>query len=279
LPPSKGLPVSDAPALAIVIVSYNVRGDLDACLRSIAGRTAPHDTTIVVVDNASTDGTPDLIRASHPGVRLIEHAENVGFARANNIGIRATTSDLVLLLNPDTIVPDGAIQRLARTLARESDAACVGPRLVDAAGRAELSFGWTIGPLAELRQKAIGALYERGVGVATRWVERRTRESGEREWVSGACLLARRGDLDAVGLFDERFFMYTEDVDLCASFRARGRKVLFDASVEVQHLRGRSAAVNPRTEALRRQSHIAYYEKHHPALVPLLKFYLTLKGR
>ena len=270
--------MADPPTLTIVIVSYNVRRDLDACLQSIVARTAPIDATIVVVDNASTDGTPDMIRARYPGVRVIESGDNLGFARANNVGIRATTSDFVLLLNPDTVVPEDGIQRLAQTLARSPEAACVGPRLVDATGRTELSFGWTISPWGETKQKLVGALYDRRVGFATKWVEQRTRESGERDWISGACLLARRSDLEAVGLFDERFFMYTEDVDLCASFRARGRKVLFDATVEIQHLRGRSAAANPRTEALRRQSHVAFYEKHHPRWVTLLKLYLSLKG-
>lgn len=269
----------DASTLAIVIVSYNVRDDLDACLQSIVGRTQPLDTTIVVVDNASTDGTPDLIQARHPGVRVIETGENLGFARANNVGIRATTSDLVLLLNPDTVVPDGAIQRLAQTLERSPDAACVGPRLVDAAGRPELSFGWTISPIGELRQKIVGALYDRNVSAAANWVERQTRESGAREWISAACLLARRSSLDAVGLFDERYFMYTEDVDLCASFRARGCAVLFDAGVTVTHRRGQSAATNPRTDVLRRQSQIAYYEKHHPGWVPLLRAYLKVTGK
>ena len=271
--------MSDPRTLAIVIVSYNVRSDLEECLQSIVGRTSPLDTTIVVVDNASSDGTPDLVRSRYPQVSIIETGENLGFARANNVGIRATTSDLVLLLNPDTIVPDGAIQRLAGTLAEAPDAACVGPRLVDATGRSELSFGWTISPLGEAKQKLVGALYDRQVGYATQWVEQRTRESGERDWISGACLLARRDDLDAVGLFDERFFMYTEDVDLCASFRSRGRKVLFDANVVVTHRRGRSVATNPATNALRRRSQIAFYEKHHPGWVPVLKAYLRLMGK
>ena len=269
----------DTPTLVIVIVSYNVRDDLDACLQSIVGRTAPLDTTIVVVDNASSDSTPDLIRSRYPDVRLIEAGENLGFARANNLGIRATTSDLVLLLNPDTIVAAGAIQHLAQTLARSPDAACVGPRLVDATGRPELSFGWTISPLGELRQKIVGALYDRKVAFAETWVDAQTRRSGAREWISAACLLARRSDLDAVGLFDERYFMYTEDVDLCASFRARGRLVLFDATVMVTHRRGQSAATNPQTNALRRRSQIAYYEKHHPGWVPLLRAYLKMTGR
>jgi GT2 family glycosyltransferase len=97
--------------------------------------------------------------------------------------------------------------------------------------------------------------------------------------VSGACLLARRSDLEAVGLLDERYFLYTEDVDLCLALRKRGRRVLFVPSAEVTHLRGRSVGRNPRTEALRRQSQLAFYAKHHPAWVPLLRLYLLLTGK
>lgn len=265
--------------LAIVIVSYNVRAELDACLASVVGHTAPYDTTVVVVDNGSSDGTPAMVTARWPEVRLISPGENLGFARANNVGIRATSSDFVLLLNPDTLVPPGAVAALVRGLAVHPDAAAAGPRLVDAERFPELSFGWTISPLGELRQKVVGALHRRRVRPIVRLVDRWTREPGAREWVSGACLLVRRADLDAVGLLDERYFMYTEDVDLCVAFRRRGRRVLFVPSAEVVHLRGRSAGRNPVTERLRRRSQLAYYDKHHPRWVPLLRLYLRLSGK
>ncbi len=102
---------------------------------------------------------------------------------------------------------------------------------------------------------------------------------GEREWVSGACLLVRRPDLEAVNLLDERYFMYTEDVDLCVRLRARGRTIRFVPAAEVVHLRGRSAGRNPRTEEARRRSQLAYYDKHYPAWVPVLRWYLRLTGR
>ena len=98
--------------------------------------------------------------------------------------------------------------------------------------------------------------------------------------MSGACLLVRRGDAEAVGLLDERYFMYTEDVDFCAAIRARGRRVLFAPAVEVVHLRGRSVASAPAaTREAYRRSQIAFYEKHHPAWSPLLKLYLRVKGQ
>jgi GT2 family glycosyltransferase len=267
------------PSLAVVIVSYNVRGELDACLQSIVGRTSPLPTEIVVVDNASQDGTPDAVRQGWPSVRVIDAGDNIGFARANNLGIRATSSDYVLLLNPDTVVPGNAIPALVRHLTGDARAAVAGPRLVDQDGRAELSFGWTIGPLGELRQKMVGMLYDRGLTIVTRRVEQWTRQTGYRNWVSGACLLVRRADLESVGLLDERYFMYTEDVDLCLALRRRGREILFAADVEVMHLRGRSGARHPQTERLRRRSQLAYYEKHHPAWLPWLRAYLRLTGK
>jgi N-acetylglucosaminyl-diphospho-decaprenol L-rhamnosyltransferase len=266
--------------LSIVIVSYNSSRDLERCLGSLTRPAPAVDHEIVVVDNASTDGTPAYLRAAWPQVRLIEAGDNVGFARANNIAIRDTWSELVLLLNPDTEVPAGAVDALVAIIDARSDLAAVGPRIVDANGRAELSFGSMISPFAELRQKVLVTGHDRaypGIGAI---VERMTRRSAEVDWVSGACLLARRADIEAVGLLDERFFMYTEDVDVCAAMRQRGRRILFAADVEIQHRRGRSAASAPEaTAAAYRRSQIAFYEKHHPRWAPLLKHYLKLRSR
>jgi N-acetylglucosaminyl-diphospho-decaprenol L-rhamnosyltransferase len=266
-------------SLAVIIVSFNVREELDACLASFVGYTHPFPTTVTVVDNASSDGTPAMLREKWPGVQVIEAGGNLGFARANNLGIRATTSEFVLLLNPDTIVPPSSIQWLIRGLATRPDAAIAGPRLKDERGFPELSFGWTISPLGELRQKVLSDLHHRHVGWVVRLVDRWSRRPGEREWVSGAAMLVRRADLEAVNLLDERFFMYTEDVDLCVSMRRRGRTVLYVPQAEIVHLRGRSAGRNAATARARRRSQIAYYEKHHPAWAPLLRAYLWVTGR
>ena len=256
--------------ISIIIVSFNARADLARCLASLraAPPRSPHE--IVVVDNHSTDGSADEARRC-PDVRLIESETNVGFARANNVGIRASRGANILLLNSDTIVPAGAIDRLLGFLEQHPDAAIAGPRLVDGNGRAELSFGGTIGPFNEVRQK----LRARRQG----FIDRATRRPHAPDWVSGACLLVRRADAEAVGLLDERYFMYAEDVDFCAAVRARGRRVLFTPGVEVVHLRGRSALSAPAAaRAAHRRSQIAFYEKHHPVWVPLLKLYLRLRG-
>jgi GT2 family glycosyltransferase len=263
--------------LSIVIVSFNARADLERCLASLhqAAPAASHE--IIVVDNASTDGSARAARES-PAVRVIESAVNRGFAAANNVGIRQSRGRTLLLLNPDTIVPAGAIDRLLAELDRHSEAAAIGPRLVDGNGHAELSFGSMIGPLNELRQRRLMRGLERDDPAVRGQVEAMTRQPHSPDWVSGACLLVRRQDAEAVGLLDERYVMYTEDVDFCAALRARGRRVLFTPAVEVVHLRGRSAATAPAvTRAAYRRSHLAFYQKHHPVWAPFLRLYHWLR--
>lgn len=265
--------------LDIVIVSHNVWPDLDRCLQSLRRSGLPPGTTITVVDNASADGTPAHLRTQWPGVRVLDAGGNIGFARANNLGIRATSGACVLLLNPDTQVPEGAVGALFDALHEAPGAAAVGPRLVDATGRPELSFGPMISLRGEARQKRLGDAYARGEAWALRRVEALTSTPGPRDWLSGACLLCHRTDLEAVGGFDERYFLYTEDVDLCAAFRARGRTVHFVPSVTVVHLGGRSGAAAPAATArLRRRSQLAFYAKHHPVSARLLRWWLRARG-
>jgi GT2 family glycosyltransferase len=264
-------------ALSIVIVSYNARGDLERCLDAL-GAAPPADSEVIVVDNGSRDGSQEAVRR-RPSVRLIELAQNTGFAAANNAGIRAASGETVLLLNSDTVVPAGAIDRLRMVLDAHPDVAVVGPRLVDGAGRAELSFGDMIGPMAELRRRRIMRALARQDANALGRVDATTRREQFADWVSGACLLVRRAAAEAVGLLDERFFLYTEDVDFCASIRANGGRVLFSPAAEIVHLRGRSGASDPvATRDAYRRSHLAFYQKHHPLLAPLLRLYHTVRG-
>ena len=265
--------------VSVVIVSYNTRADLERCLRSLGDTPAAIAVDVVVVDNASGDGSSDWVRANCPAVRLIDAGDNLGFARANNLGIRATASELVLLLNPDTVVPPGAIDRMVGVLDRHPGVAALGPRLIDGAGNPELSWGAMISPAAEWRQKRLMHGLATREAAALAGVDRLSREERVVDWVSGACLLVRRAATEAVGLLDERFFMYTEDVDFCASLRAQGGQILFTPAAEVIHLRGRSAATAPAATNVRyRQSHLAFYRKHHPRWVPLLRLFLALRG-
>jgi GT2 family glycosyltransferase len=265
------------PALSIIIISYNARADLDRCLASLAEHPPSARHEIIVVDNASTDGSVDAARAR--GVRVIGAGANLGFARANNVGIRASHGVNILLLNSDTIVGPDAIDSLLRVLADRADVAIVGPRLVDGNGRAELSFGRMIGPLTEWRQKRLVVGNDRQDPRISAQVEAMTRREQTVDWVSGACLLVRRAAADKAGLFDERFFLYTEDVDFCAAVRRTGGIVLFWPGAEVVHLRGRSRASAPdATNRAYARSRLAFYRKHHPGWAPLLRLLMWLRG-
>jgi hypothetical protein len=260
--------------LVVVIVSYNTRADLERCLRSLREHPPAVSHEIVVVDNASSDGSVEAVRSGWPTARVIAMKTNVGFARANNAAIRQTASDLILFLNSDTVVRAGSIDALIAALGQLPGASIVGPRLVDGNGTPELSFGPMMSPLGELRQKATARLAGRAR------IRAMTSQVRLVDWVSAACLLVRRRDAEGAGLFDERYFMYCEDVDLCAAVRARGGRVYFAPSAEVVHFRGRSGVSDPGgTADGYRRSQVAFYEKHHPAWVPFLKLYLRLRGK
>lgn len=268
------------PRLSIVIVAYNSRAEIDGCLRTLRAFAPALSHEVIVVDNASADGTAAYVRERWPGVEVIDAGGNLGFAAANNRGIRQSAGELILLLNPDTLITAGALDALVATLDRHPEAAIAGPRLVNGDGHAELSFGAMIGPLAELRQKILVRGNDQHVPLIADYVERVTRRPQRVDWVSGACLLVRRSDAEAVGLMDERYFMYAEDVDFCAAIRARGRAVLFTPDATVTHLRGRSGATaQSATAAAYRRSQLAFYAKHHPAWLPLLRAFLKLTGR
>jgi GT2 family glycosyltransferase len=260
-------------SMAILIVSYNTKGELEHCLRSLHEHPPAISHEVVVIDNASIDGSSEAIRSHFPAVRIIPLAANAGFARANNEGIRRTTSELILLLNSDTVVPEGAIDRLVQALHELPGASIVGPRLMDGTGRPELSFGRMLSPWAEVRQKLIRM-------AGRRRLVSMTSRTQLVDWVSGACLLVRRRDAEAAGLLDERYFMYCEDVDFCAAVRANGGRVYFAPVAEVVHLRGRSGVsdTDATAEAYRR-SQLAFYRKHHPAWAPILRLYLNLRRK
>jgi len=264
--------------LAIIIVSYNARSYLEACLSSLHSAQPRYSHDIVIVDNGSVDGSVEMVRSNWPSVQVIEMGANLGYSKANNRGISSTESELILLLNSDTVVPPGSIDGLIRELQLHNDVAVVGPRLVDGNGNPELSFGSMINPWTELRQKLKLSLLRKRVPLLSGWVAGNASRRHYPDWVSGACLLMRRVDAYAVALLDERFFLYAEDVDLCARIRLLNRRILFAPNIEVVHHGGRSGLNNkPNTHRAYRQSQLAFYRKYHPGWERLLRLYLRIK--
>jgi N-acetylglucosaminyl-diphospho-decaprenol L-rhamnosyltransferase len=266
--------------LTIAIVAFNAREDLARCLASLTESPPACAHEVVVVDNGSTDGAPEMVRTRFPQVRLLRLPSNIGFSAGNNIVLRESDSEMVLLLNPDTVVPAGAVDTLVEVLRSDPAAAALGPRLVDGHGRAELSFGPMPGLWGEAWQRWLGRCQQRGLWPVHPWIESKTRRAHTVAWVSGACLLVRRVDAVAVGLLDERFFLYWEDVDFCAALRAAGRRIRFTAAVEVIHLRGRSSVdVGTAAAIAYRRGQLAFYRKWRPAWAPLLGWYLRVRGQ
>ncbi len=269
-------------ALDIIIVSYNTREDLLACLETIGAHPPSAGYRVIVVDNASTDDSAEAVRTRHPGVEVIALKRNAGFGAANNIAIRSSTAPLILLLNSDTLVTAGALDALVDRL-RETGAVAAGPRLVNvsgASGRPEISYGRMLSPAGELAQRLRQRAAHASSWMARRYVAHLLSRERFVDWVSGACLLVRREAAVAAGLFDERYFLYEEDVDFCAALRARGGRVLFTPRAEIIHRRGRSRlAAGSLAEVEYDRSHLAFYQKHAPAWVPWLRWWLKIRGR
>jgi GT2 family glycosyltransferase len=253
----------------VIVVSYEARQDLRACLASLGAGALPLE--IVVVDNASTDGSAAMVRAEFPEARLLEPGRNVGFACASNLGLRATRAPYVLFLNPDAELGRGSVEALVRILDGRPDVAALGPRTRHRDGTIQVSFGAALTPLGEWRQRRLVA----GVRARRRESLARAEAMAAREcepgWLSASCLLARREALDAVGGFDEGFFLYEEDVDLCVRLRRAGWRLLFTPATEVVHGLGRSMERAPGRSRLEyHRSHLRYYGKHNGALATTL---------
>ena len=229
--------------VAAVIVSYNVR---DLLLRCIASLRADGVSEIVVVDNASRDGSADAVEAHEPDVTLLRLTTNLGFGGGANRGVARTTAPYVLIVNPDVVVEPGSTKALVDALERDPGLGIVGPRidtldgevypsarafpnLLDAAGHAFLHFLWPNNRFSR-RYRMLD------------WDRASARDV---DWVAGTHLLMRREAWDAVRGFDEAYFMYMEDVDLCWRLRGAGWRTGYDPAARVQHDIGRSTDQTP----------------------------------
>jgi len=271
--------VSGAPRLAVVVVSFEARETLLAGLLALREQ-ASFPLELVVVDNASTDGSADAVRARHPEAVVLANGDNVGFARACNQGWRATRAPHVLFLNPDAEVTPGALETLVGLLESRPAVGAAGPRTRGSDGTIQVSTGPDLTPPAEFRQRRLVLGVARREARALAEAEALHAREHEPAWVSGSCLVARRTALEAVGGFDERFFLYEEDADLCRRLREAGWHVVFTPAAEVKHHLGRSMSKAPARARLEyHRSHLLYYRKHNgPLSRAALRIHLAARG-
>ncbi|MBS0664180.1 MAG: glycosyltransferase family 2 protein [Verrucomicrobia bacterium] len=239
----------NAPLLSIVIVAYRSQAEIAGCLGSLPRTLLGRAVEVIVVDNSPGDGTGEVVRTQFSWVSYVAPGENLGFGRANNLGYARTQGDCVLFLNPDTICNEAALLRCLTRLQTEAGIGLITPRLELADGSMDLACRRGIPTLWDgfCRASGLAALFPRvgwfaGYNLTHLPVDG-TYEVGA---INGAFLLAPRPVLAAVApdgrVFDERFFMYGDDLDLCIRVARAGRKIIYDGSVRITHLKGLSVA-------------------------------------
>lgn len=251
--------------LSIVIVSWNVRGFLADCLRSIWQNRGPLELEVIVVDSASSDGSPDMIQQHFPWVRLVACTDNVGFPRGNNLGMEIASGRYMLLLNPDTVILDDALSKMASYLDEHRDVGVVGGQLIYPDGSVQSSrrrFPTLATGLFEstwLQPYAPHGLLQRYYmeDVADDLI-------GEVDWLVGACLMVRREAVVAAGFMDEAYFMYSEELDWCRRIKAAGWRIVYLPTARIVHHVGKSSEQVVTLRHINYQrAKLRYYYKFH----------------
>ena len=256
--------VVGGPSIDVVIVAYRSRELLRRCLESLDGYPAGF-LRIVVVDNDSRDGTVELVRTEFPEVQVLESGTNVGFARATNAGIRVGHAPFVLALNPDTSVPTNVLERLLEVFNEHPDVGICGCRLVREDGSfdhaSRRSFPTVLSSLGHFT----GLGRRRSASARLAAYRAPDVDEGVVDAVNGAFMLMRRAALDEVGLFDEGYWMYMEDLDLCYRFREAGWSTWYEPSVVASHAKGGSSGPvrSPRLNYAFHYGMFRFYRKHY----------------
>ncbi|HEY4300791.1 MAG TPA: glycosyltransferase family 2 protein [Candidatus Didemnitutus sp.] len=238
------------PLLSVIIVAHRSRGELPACLESLPATLLGRAVEVVVVNNSPGDGVAEWARDAFPAVRILESGSNLGFGRANNLGYRKTSGELVLFLNPDTIANAAALEHCVARVLDDSGIGLLSPKLVLADGSMDLACRRSIPTLWDGFCRAIGlaAAFPRSrrfAGYNLSFLpEDGTCDVGA---INGAFMLGRREMFAQVAgpagaVFDENFFMYGDDLDLCIRVAKSGRRIVYDGQVRIIHLKGQSVA-------------------------------------
>lgn len=268
---------SVAPQVSVVIVSFNTRDLLRKCIECLKREAGGVFHETIVVDNASCDGSADMIASQFPDVRLIRSETNLGFASANNRGFAIARGSYIVLLNSDAFLGPDALPLSVRHMEKNLTVGLGGGRLVGRDGFWQPAARMFPSPLNEfLMMSGLAANYPRSrlLGRADRtWAD--PSEAAAVDWVPGAYSIVRKDILDQVGYFDERFFLYYEEVDLCRRITAAGYEIWYWPDVVIVHLGGGSAkkvtefkmsSSGSQLTLWRMRSELLYYRKHHGAL-------------
>lgn len=261
--------------ISIIIVSYNTRDILRDCLTSVMAAVAGLPTEVIVIENASRDGSADMVADEFPAVRLYRSTVNLGFAAANNVGFRMMADNrYVVLLNPDAVIEADALRNAVTRMDRQNRVGMAGGLLIDRDGRHQPSarkFPSLLNEVLVISGLADKYPKSRLFGRFDRtWAD--PLQSASVDWVPGAFSIIRRPALDAIGGFDERFFLYYEEVDLCRRFKAAGWEIGYWPDIVVRHLGGESSKTVENVEfsqsgsqlvLWRMRSALLYYRKHH----------------
>jgi len=260
-------PADPAVRLSVVIVNWNTADLLRACLSSLLPYIENPAAQIIVVDNASSDGSPQMVSTEFPKIHLITLPENIGFSGGNNVGLRSAKGEYLLLLNSDTEVSDDGLWRMCDHMAAHPRIGALGARLLNTDGTVQLSCrSFPSYQTALFHRKALLTRLFPNNRFSQKYLMSNSTHSTtvEVDWVMGACLMTRRETLLQVGLLDEGFFMYAEDVDWCYRMRKAGWTVEYFPEVEVLHHYEKSAGKVPfRMARERHKSMWRFYKKHY----------------
>lgn len=259
-------------AVSVIIVSWNVRDLLLSCIDSVCKMTAGGDYEIIVVDNASSDGTAEAVKTRFPAVRLIESRENLGFARGCNLGAEKAGGRYFFFLNPDTELKKGALDNLLSFLESGREVAVAGAKLLWPDGSYQDSYRRFFGVLFSILEVFEFHYYfpKNGVYLHSLYDLEVFREPAEVDWVVGAAFAVRRESFEKAGGFDEKIFMYAEDADLCRRIAGAGGKIYFLPQAEVIHYKGKSSGLSNVRSVDYYKSLYYYHLKHSGSLKALL---------
>jgi hypothetical protein len=248
------------PDVSVVLVSFNTRMLLDAALTAL-GASRDVSLEVFVVDNGSLDDSAEMVEQRHPSVTLIRNPENRGFAAANNVALRRARAPVWLLLNPDTLVRPDTVARLRAALLADARIGMVGPRVLNADGSLQSCGYWYPTLLREIR---LSRNLNRGLRLVLGDEPSAPDPAVAQDvdWVDGCCLMLRRAVGEQVGLLDEQFFLYAEELDWCRSAREKGWRIRTCPDAEMVHLLGKSSEqVKARALALLIETRLRYYRK------------------